>query len=196
VIDELARATRKLGFNSPHQASGQAMRSASAIRRGFSLLELVISASMLAVLMVAIGGVLRTSRQAWEAHEGDYQRLDALHATVRHIVRSVRQADGVTEISAAGDTSGRLGLLLVDGSTVVWDHDSITSKVNYGVTTPTNLLAENITTLRFTGYRADGVTATTTTNLVQNIMIEASVTLPREAGGTKTISSWAWVRSW
>src|SRR5262245_16437993 len=138
-------------------------------RRGFSLLELVISASMLAVLMVAIGGVLRTSRQAWEGHDEDYRRLEALHATVRHIVRYIRQADGVTEISLASDTSGRLGLLLVDGSTVVWDHDSTTSKVNYGVTTPTNLLAENITALRFTGYKADGVTTTTTVSQVQNI---------------------------
>jgi prepilin-type N-terminal cleavage/methylation domain-containing protein len=165
-------------------------------RRGFSLLELVISCSMLAVLMVAVGGVLRTSRQAWEAHESDYTRLDALHSTVRHIVRYVRQADAVSEISLASDTSGRLGLVLVDGSTVVWDHDSSTSKVNYGVTTPTNLLADNITTLKFTGYKADGVTTTTTPGLVQNILIEASVTLSRESGATKTISSWAWIRSW
>jgi hypothetical protein len=151
---------------------------------------------MLAVLMVAIGGVLRTSRQAWEAHESDYLRLQALHATVQHIVRYVRQADAVTEISLASDTSGRLGLLLVDGSTVIWDHDSSTSRVNYGVTTPTSLLTENVATLKFTGYKADGVTTTTTPNLVQNILIEATVTLNRESGATKTISSWAWIRAW
>jgi type II secretory pathway pseudopilin PulG len=168
----------------------------AANRRAFSLLELVISCAMLAVLMVAVGGVLRTSRQAWEAHEADYTRLEALHATVRHIVRKVRQADSVTEVSAASDTSGRLGLKLVDGSTVVWDHDSLTSKVNYGVTTPTSLLADNITTLKFTAYKADGVTATTTANDVQNLLIEASVSLPRESGGTKTVSSWTWIRSW
>ncbi len=32
--------------------------------------------------------------------------------------------------------------------------------------------------------------------LQQNVLIEASVTLPRESGGTKTVSSWAWIRSW
>jgi type II secretory pathway pseudopilin PulG len=168
----------------------------AARRRAFSLLELVISCAMLAALMVAVGGVLRTSRQAWEAHEADYVRLEALHATVRHIVRNVRQADAVTEISAASDTSGRLGLKLVDGSTVVWDHDSATSKVNFGVTTPNSLLADNITSLKFTAYKADGVTTTTTVNHVQNLLIEASVTLPRDSGGVKTVSSWAWIRSW
>jgi type II secretory pathway component PulJ len=165
-------------------------------RRAFSLLELVISCAMLAVLMVAVGGVLRTSRQAWEAHAADYVRLEALHATVRHIVRKVRQAEEVTEVSASSDNSGRLGLKLVDGSTVVWDHDSGTSKVNYGVSTPTSLLAENITTLRFYAYKADGVTLTTLPYEVQNLLVEASVTLPRESGGTKTVSSWAWIRSW
>jgi type II secretory pathway component PulJ len=171
-------------------------RPRQAARRAFSLLELVISCAMLAVLMVSVGGVLRSSRQAWEAHEADYVRLEALHATVRHIVRKVRQAEDVTEVSTSGDTSGRLGLKLVDGSTVVWDHDSATSKVNYGVTTPTSLLAENIATLRFYAYKADGVTLTTTPGEVQNLLVEASVTLPRESGGTKTVSSWAWVRSW
>ena len=172
------------------------LASTRAAQRAFSLLELVISCAMLAVLMVAVGGVLRTSRQAWEAHEADYTRLEALHATVRHIVRKVRQADAVTEVSGAGDTSGRLGLQMVDGSVVVWDHDAVTSKVNYGVTTPTSLLAENITTLRLQAYKTDGVTATTLPHEVQSLLVEASVTLPREAGGTKTVSTWAWVRSW
>ena len=165
-------------------------------RCGFSLLELVVSCAMLGTLMVAVGGVLRTSRQAWEGHEGDFVRLQSLHSLVRHIVRNVRQADSVTEISLASDTSGRLGLQLADASIVVWDHDSATSKVSFGVTTPSSFLAENTTTLKFTGYKADGVTATTTPSLVQSILIEATTTLPRETSATKTISSWAWVRSW
>jgi prepilin-type N-terminal cleavage/methylation domain-containing protein len=165
-------------------------------RPGFSLLELVIASSMLALLMVAVGVVLRSGRQAWEAHEADYTRLEALHATVRHIVRSARQADVVMELSAPSDNSGRLGLRLIDGSTVVWDHDAVTNNVNYGVTTPSNLLANNITTLKFTGYKADGITTTTTTSDVQSLLIEASTTLPRESGGTKTMTSWVWMRAW
>jgi hypothetical protein len=165
-------------------------------RAGLSLLELVIACSLLATLMVAVGVVLRTSRQAWEAHEGDYVRLEALHATVRHIVRQARQADAVTEISAAGDPSGRLGLQMPDGTVFVWDHDAITNRVNCGLTTPTDLLAENITSLRFTGYEADGVTPTTAPGTVQNILVEAGTQLPRETGGARTISSWVWIRSW
>jgi len=165
-------------------------------RAGLSLLELVIASSMLAVLLVAVGVVLRTGRQAWEAHEADYTRLEALHATVRHIVRHVRQADAVTEITAGSDASGRIGLQMSDGTIYVWDHDSLTNRVNHGVTIPGQLLATNITSLRFTGYLADGVTTTTTPALVQSILIEAGTQLPRETGGAKTVTSWAWIRSW
>jgi prepilin-type N-terminal cleavage/methylation domain-containing protein len=164
-------------------------------RRGLTLLELVIASSMLAILMTSVAVVLRTGRQAWEAHEADYSRLDALHATVRHIVRQVRQAKSVTQISAANDNSGRLGVRLTDGSEIVWDHTG--SVVNCGITTADQLLATNIATLRFVGYKADGTTATTTVADIRNVYVEATTTLPnRDVGATKTASAWVWVRSW
>jgi hypothetical protein len=169
---------------------------ASSPRGGLSLLELVIACSLLAALMMAVGVVLRTGRQAWEAHEADYTRLEALHSTVRHIVRQARQAAAVTEISAAADASGRLGLQMADGTVLVWDHDAGTNRVNCGVTAPSDLLAENITSLRFTAYEADGVTPAALPGAVQSILIEAGTQLPRESGGSRTVSSWVWIRSW
>jgi prepilin-type N-terminal cleavage/methylation domain-containing protein len=164
-------------------------------RRGLTLLELVIASSMLAILMTSVAVVLRTGRQAWEAHEADFSRLDALHATVRHIVRQVRQAKEITQISAANDNSGRLGVRMADGQEIVWDHNG--SVVNCGVTNPDQLLATNIATLRFVGYKADGVTATTSTADIHNIFVEATTVLPnRDVGATKTASAWIWLRSW
>jgi type II secretory pathway component PulJ len=172
------------------------MKRPTADRRALTLLELVLAASMLSVLMLSVGVVLRGGRQAWEAHSGDFVQLNALHATVRHIVRQVRQASSVSEITAASNTAGRMGLNMSDGSVVVWSRDSTTNKVNYGVTTPSSLLAENISSLKFTGYKADGVTTTTTPSDIQLLLIEASTTLSRETNATKTVQSWAWLRSW
>lgn len=165
-------------------------------RRGMTLLELVIAAAMMALLLTAVTLVLRTGRQAWEAHEADYTRLEGLHATLRHMVRQVRQADAVTAISAASDNSGALSLAMPDGSTFVWDHDDTTNFVNCGVTTPDQLLSSNITGLNIVGYKADGVTATTVPVEIQNVRIAVTVQLPREQNGTRTYSSWAWIRSW
>ena len=165
-------------------------------RRGMSMLELVIASSMLALVLASVGVVMRTGRQAWEAHSADYTRVEAGHATVRHIVRQVRQAVSVASITPNTDNSGRLSLLMQDGSTIVWDHDSATNVVNYGVTNPSSLLAPDVIGLRFTGYLANGTTVTSNPDEVQAIRIDATIQMPVEVGGTRVITSWAWIRSW
>ena len=66
----------------------------------------------------------------------------------------------------------------------------------YGVTTTDTLLAEGIVQFYFTAYKADGVTSTTIPADVQLIKSTVRVDLPRDTGGTRTLSAWAWVRSW
>ena len=163
-------------------------------RRGITLLEMVIASSMLALVLTSISVVMRSGRGAWEAHEADFIRIQAAHATVRHLVRNVRQADEVVAVSASTDNSGSISLLMQDGDTLVWDHDSGTNQVNFGVTSATNLLAPDITGLRFEGFEADGVTPTTVD--VQCLRIEVTFDLPVATNPQRTVSSWAWVRTW
>jgi type II secretory pathway pseudopilin PulG len=165
-------------------------------RAGMTLLELVIASAMMATLLTAVTLVLRSGRQSWEAHEADYTRLEGLHATLRHMVRQVRQADAVTAISAASDNSGALTLLMPDGTKMAWDHDGVTNTMKCGVTTADQLLASNITALNIVGYKPDGVTATVVPSEIQNLKISVSVQLPRDTNATRTYSSWAWIRSW
>lgn len=161
-----------------------------------SLLEVVIATSMLAMVLTTVSVVMRSGRGAWEAHEADYTRIESAHATLRHIVRQARHADAVTEISVKTDNSGRLGLLLPSGDIRIWDHDASTNSVNCGVGSPNALLAPDITGLRFTGLKADAATDAASASEVQCLRIEVTVQLPHEVGGTRTVSSWAWVRSW
>jgi Tfp pilus assembly protein PilW len=161
-----------------------------------SLLELIIATTMLAMIMGAVSMILRTSREAWEAHQGDYIRIEAAHATLRHLVREVRQADAVTSISLASDNSGQIGLLMPAAVTRLWDHDGSTNMVNFTATTGSGMLADNITGLRLTGYKADGTTTTTVPADVQFLKIEVTVQLPREVNGTRVVSSYVWLRSW
>jgi Tfp pilus assembly protein PilW len=168
----------------------------NSMRRGLSLLELVIATSMLALVMTTVSVVMRTGRQAWEAHTADYERIEAGHATLRHLVRRIRQARGVDAVTAPTDASGQLALRLPDGTVEVWDHDDATSNVNYGVTTPDQLLANNIAGLRFTSYAANGTTTTMVPDEIRALHLEVTVQLPIESGGTRLIKSWAWIRSW
>lgn len=161
-----------------------------------SLLELVIASTMLALVLTSISVVLRTSRGAWEAHEADFTRLENLHGTLRHIVREARQAKSVSGISAASNNAGSLSLLMPNGETHVWQHDNANQRVNFGLTTADQLLANQINSLTFSAYKADGTTLTTNPADIRSIKVQATTQLPRETNGLKTASSWVWIRSW
>ena len=165
-------------------------------RRALTLLELIIASSMMTVVVTSVAVLLRGANQAWQAVDADHARLNAAAATLRHIVRNVRQAGSVVAISPAADVSGSLSLAMPSGQTVVWDHNAATQMVNYGPTSATSLLAEGITELIFTGYRADGVTVTAVPAEVQLVRCQVKVQLPRETGGERTLSSFAWLRCW
>jgi hypothetical protein len=83
-----------------------------------------------------------------------------------------------------------------DGTTSIWSRNAAASEVLYGTAAADQLLAEQISELTFTGYQADGVTATITPTEIRSVKCQVRVDLPRETGGSRTISSWVWLRSW
>lgn len=165
-------------------------------RRGLSLLELIIASTMLTMLLGAVSMVLRTGRLAWEAHESDFVQIEAAQATLRHIVRAVRQAQEVVAVSGSADLSGNLQLRMPNGDVLVWDHDDATTAVNHGIGTADSLLADGISQLNIQAYEADGVTLAGSAATTQCLEIRVTVPLDRATGGSHTVSSWAWVRSW
>jgi type II secretory pathway component PulJ len=165
-------------------------------RQGMSLLELILASAMLTTVVGAAAVVLRGMHVAWQAHDEDAKRIQAAHATLRHIVRRCRQAQAVSAITAAGDTAGALSLAMPDGSIAVWSRNAATGEVLYGLGSTTDVLAEQITELTFTGYRSDGVTTTSTPAEIHAVKCQVRVDLPRDTGGLRRVSCWAWLRSW
>jgi prepilin-type N-terminal cleavage/methylation domain-containing protein len=163
-------------------------------RLGFSLLELLVTAALMATIVTSATMVLRSAQTAWSAHASDHANLNSAYATLRHVTRGVRQAQAVTAISTPGDLSGSLTVLNASGQAVVWEHSG--TSVNYGVTTPTSLLAEGVVELSFVGYEADGVTTTTTPVDVQSVLCIVKVPLTRSSSPTRTLSTRIWLRAW
>ena len=151
---------------------------------------------MLATVATAVSVVVRGAHAAWEAQENDYHRLEAAHAVVLHVVRGIRQATAVTAVTDPSEVAGSLSLLMPTGDTHVWDRDSGTDEVNFGVSAASDLLAEGITALTFTAYEADGVTPTTTVDDVHSIKCQVTVQLTQGGGTARSVSCWAWLRSW
>jgi len=161
-----------------------------------TLLELMLATAMMATIVTAVSVILRTGYTTWLAQDADTQRMQAVHATLRHLVRNIRQAEAVMTISAAENNSGSLALLMPSGETYAWAHDTATSQVRFGLNSPDHLLAEFITELSLAGYAADGVTQTNVPEEIHLIHCTARTSLPSGTGGANAISSWAWIRAW
>ena len=166
-------------------------------RAGFSLLELTVTMSMLAIISTASMALVRTSYTAWNRHDDDHtQRREAL-SLQRHLSRHIRQAISVMEISASSDVSGNMSLLMSSGEIYVWDHNATTNQVLFGIDTATSVLATDIDELSFTAYGADGSTEVTDVGLVHAITPTATYVLARPTGtATYTTSCQSWLRSW
>lgn len=163
-----------------------------------TLLELMAATTIMATLMASVVVLVRSSYTAWEAHEADMESADVAYATVRHLVRSVRQSTAVAAISTAGDTSGNLSLTTETGDTWLWQHTGAGGQVLFGIapSSADQVLASNVNQLTFVGYEADGATATTTVDDIRSILCTVQVTMPAGGGSTRTVSSRAWLRSW
>lgn len=162
-------------------------------RRGLSLLEVMVALAILAMLMTPVITLLRTSHQVWSERQADHAKLEAGHATVRHLIRQLRQAKQIVSISPPIDRSGSISARLYDNRLLVWDHRR--GQVLFGETSATSLLADGVEELWFVGLRADGVTPAVTPAEVRIIQCRAKVRLERDVNADRTISSTVLLRS-
>jgi prepilin-type N-terminal cleavage/methylation domain-containing protein len=164
-------------------------------RRGLSLLEMMAATAIMAALTASVVVVMRSGYAAWNAQEADLDILDNGYGVLRHFVTQMRQATAVTAITASGNTQGSLSFTTSSGVTRTWARNA-SSEVYFNNGTSNQLLAKSINSLTFTGYKADGITATTTLTDIQVVQCQVQITLPRGAGVTRTLTTRAWIRSW
>jgi len=180
------------------RCGGLTVRKWAPDRGGMTMLEVMVATAMFATVMTAVSVLLRGAHGAWSTHAADAEKIEAAHATVRHVVRKLRQATEVVSISAAADNSGQLVLSMSDASTAAWNHDGPTDQVAYGtqadlLADTMSLLSHNITGLNFVGYQADGVTTTENAEDIHAVQCEVEVELP---SGARAVRCRGWLRSW
>jgi len=170
----------------------------SARRSGYSLLEMIIAMSLLSVVMGAVTTVLRTGSQALEASEVDQSMTRTAHATVRHIVRLVREASDVISITSGETTNSRLEVRLPDGDRLIWQHDAPTRQVFFtrtSVALQASLLATDIEQLVFHAGQVDqSAFSANRLDRVQLLKIEAVYRLPRDTSATQRAIGQVWLR--
>lgn len=164
-------------------------------RRGLSLLEMMAATAIMAMITASVVVVMRSGYAVWNAQEADIDILENGYGVLRHFVTQMRQGTAVTAITASGNTLGSLSFTTPTGATRTWTRNS-SNDVYFNNGTSNQLLAKSINSLTFTGYKADGITATTTVGEIQILQCQVQITLPRGAGVTRTLTTRAWLRSW
>ena len=122
---------------------------------------MMTATAIIATLTASVVVVMNTGYTAWTAQEADIDVLENGYGVLRHFVRQMRQATAITAITASGNTQGSLTFTTAAGATCTWARNA-SNDVYYNNGTANQLLAKNINSLTFTGYKADGITATTT----------------------------------
>ncbi len=167
-------------------------------RSGITLLELVISSTMLAVIASSMSLVLRTTRVAWETNDSEAAAHHHAQAVVMHFIRHSREAHQVVALSATSVT-----LETRSGDQMTWTHQPVGSDgrtgvvmVNFSAAPGQHPLAYDIRNLTFTGFQSDSTTKTTDPTLIRTVRVDATVDIPGNFQKQQTMSSRVWIRAW
>ena len=159
------------------------------------MLEMMAATAIMSTVTAAVVVVMNSGFSVWKAQEADIDALENGYGVLRHVARQLRQSTNVTAITAAGNTTGVLTFTMASGASCAIARNA-SSDIYYNNGTSNQLLAKGITSMTFTGYKADGVTATTTVADIQVVQCQVQVVLPRGAGVTRSLTTRAWLRSW
>src|SRR4029079_7399424 len=112
-------------------------------RSGLSLLEMMAATAIMATVTAAVVVVMNTGFSAWKAQEADIDVLETGYGVLRHVARQLRQATGVTAITAAGNITGSLSFTTASGAACTMARNS-SSAIYYNNGTSNQLLAKSI----------------------------------------------------
>ena len=161
-------------------------------RSGFTLLELVVTSALMATLITSATVLLRTSQNAWAVAGSEQVKIDSANATLRHLIRQLRQAEGVESISEPTDTSAKIVVRMPDGSQRTWQLTGTTTEYRNGSTGAYTPLANDVDKMIFVGYQADGATATQVPGDIQMVRCTIIVDI---FGSQEELTTSVWLRA-
>ena len=162
-------------------------------RSGISLVETLMAFSLGAMLLTPVVGLLHTTREVWELCDSDRARLNALHATLRHVSRKLTSAQQIIALEARPRMPANLQFQNNGGQLTSWQHNPKNLTVSYSEDKESGLLADNIDSMVFTGLTIDGK-PTKNVRLMRSIQCTVSVRLSRNNQEIKTASCWVTLR--
>lgn len=136
-------------------------------QRGFTLLEMVVTITLLGTLAAVGSQILASGVQAFDASQQATTTLAKANYVTERLGREVRniQYSG-TSYTISAMTSTRFAFTKQDLETVDLRYTSPNLTLAYGSVVVTPVLSDQVTAATFTYYQSDGVTTTTSASMV------------------------------
>ena len=150
---------------------------------GFTMVELLISLALLAMIMAAVGVAVHASAMNYNANENIFAAMNTARQAAMRITSDLR-----TAIVSDADPSNQCSMITADGRDITYRFNSADSTlyldINAGASAGSYVLCRNVTAMNFTRAPATG-------DPVRNVRLIMEVTV----GGTaQTVASAAVIR--
>jgi prepilin-type N-terminal cleavage/methylation domain-containing protein len=161
-------------------------------QKAFTLVELLLSLALLAMLMTAVAFAFDASVKNYKANQGIYQTVNIGRQALLRITSDVRTAQAVAHIGTGGDPdASQVSLLTSGGKDITYRFDNSEGILYYDDNTSGDsyVLCRHVTAAAFN--RA--LVPATTTNAVRSVRV--SLTLTDDTGDlSQTVAAASLVR--
>ena len=143
----------------------------------FTLVEVILVASMVALIGVALAGMVGNSFNDWKFSTDRSTLLQDGQAGVEQMLRVLRQAQRFIAVSQSTDTAGDITFTDVDGLTKQFRLNAATGELEYGIPGSLSALTGSITSLVFTCYDIDNnaLAGAVPASSIQSVRIDTTV---------------------
>ncbi len=156
----------------------------SGSKGGFTIVELLISLALLAMIMAAVGVAVHASAMNYNANENIFAAMSTARQATMRITTDLRTSQGVSD----ADPSNQCSMVTADGRDITYRFNPADNilymDINSGGSAGSYVLCRNVTAMTFTRTPAAGDPA-------RNVRISMTVTV---GGVSQTVASAAVIR--
>ena len=158
-------------------------------RSGTTLIELVVSVALMALVMGSVLPLISSLRNTWDSAQNNTDALQNSRVLIDHLNLNLAQAKKITAVSPSSQTLGYIEFEDNEGDTLRYDVDA-QGNVEYGLTASQSDLAGPVSQFLFTCYDGnDFVTPITDVNSVRFVKVQTTVTNAATMGQDKAMAT-------
>lgn len=152
-------------------------------KSGFTLIEVMVSLTILAMLMTAVAFAFDAAVTNYQANQGIYETANTARQALLRITNDLRTAQSVGLIGSDDPDNSQISLLTNNGNDVTYRFDSTNNILYYDDNTSANsyVLCDNVSAVTFdrtecTIDRDNGAGGTMTVTAIRDVRIVITVT--------------------